>query len=63
MRYKRKIKCDFYKANKTKMVFLANLNILEFKYGKYYFNIEENLQRKGLRELRKPESEMELYFS
>ena len=26
-------------------------------YGKYYFNIEEGLKRKGLRELRKPSSE------
>ena len=25
-------------------------------YGKYYFNIEEAIRRKGLRELRKPES-------
>ena len=24
-------------------------------YGRYYFNIEEGLKRKGLRELRKPE--------
>ena len=27
-------------------------------YGKYYFNIEEELQRKGLRELRKPSNEL-----
>lgn len=27
-------------------------------YGKYYFNIEEGLRRKGLRELRKPEKEV-----
>lgn len=27
-------------------------------YGKYYFNVEEGLSRKGLRELRKPEKEL-----
>lgn len=27
-------------------------------YGKYYFNIEEGLRRKGLRELRKPDKEI-----
>ncbi len=30
-------------------------------YGKYYFNIEERLQRKGLRELRKPENDFPLW--
>ena len=32
----------------------AHINV----YGRYYFNIEENMQRKGLRELRKPEEEI-----
>lgn len=26
-------------------------------YGKYYFNVEEGLQRKGLRELRRPDKD------
>lgn len=30
-------------------------------YGKYYFNIEEVLKRKGLRELRKPSSNFPLW--
>lgn len=30
-------------------------------YGKYYFNIEEGLKRKGLRELRKPSSDFPLW--
>ncbi|CAN5445908.1 hypothetical protein BH10ACI1_BH10ACI1_08530 [soil metagenome] len=30
-------------------------------YGKYYFNIEEGLKRKGLRELRKPDKEFPLW--
>ena len=29
-------------------------------YGKYYFNIEEGLKRNGLRELRKPSSDVPL---
>ena len=32
----------------------AHINV----YGKYYFNVEEGLRRKGLRELRKPEKEL-----
>jgi TnpA family transposase len=31
-------------------------------YGKYYFNVEEGLKRKELRELRKPESILSLPF-
>ncbi len=31
-------------------------------YGKYYFNVEEALKRKGLRELRKPSSNLLLDF-
>jgi hypothetical protein len=30
-------------------------------YGKYYFNIEEGLKRKGLRELRKPQNDFPLW--
>ncbi len=32
----------------------AHINV----YGKYYFNVEEGLRRKGLWELRKPEKEL-----
>lgn len=31
----------------------AHINV----YGRYYFNIEEGLRRKGLRELRKPDKD------
>lgn len=30
-------------------------------YGKYYFNVEEGLKRKGLRELRKPENDFQFW--
>jgi Tn3 transposase DDE domain len=30
-------------------------------YGKYYFNIEEGLKRKGLRELKKPSTNFPLW--
>ncbi len=30
-------------------------------YGKYYFNVEEGLKRKELRELRKPSTEFPLW--
>jgi hypothetical protein len=32
-----------------------------FMYGKYYFNVEEGLKRKRLRELRKPSSDLLLW--
>jgi hypothetical protein len=43
--------------NDVKQLFSARSEHI-YIYGKYYFNVEEGLKRKELRELRKPENNL-----